>query len=89
MCFNSLFQLKFFTNCIVSGIELYNGIPNSLFHRVARHESHPLHVSLWKMISNLDTDALTMMYALASSNSVLAKMGASGTDKLPSVRTCT
>lgn len=68
-----------------AGIEMYNGLPNHLFYRAARHEQNPLHVTLWNIIANLDPEPIVLMGNMMASGTVLMKMAHSGTDQLPSV----
>lgn len=69
-----------------AGIEMYNGLPNHLFYRAARHEQNPLHVTLWNIIANLDPEPIVLMGNMMASGTVLMKMAYSGTDQLPSVK---
>nr|XP_022303590.1 beta-lactamase domain-containing protein 2-like [Crassostrea virginica] len=66
------------------GIEMYNGLPNHLFYRAARHEQNPLHVTLWNIIANLDPEPIMLMGNMMASGTVLMKMAHSGTAQLPS-----
>ena len=69
-----------------AGIEMYNGLPNHLFYRAARHEQNPLHVTLWNIIANLDPEPIMLMGNMMASGTVLMKMAHSGTAQLPSVK---
>ena len=65
---------------------MYNGLPNHLFYRAARHEQNPLHVTLWNIIANLDPEPIMLMGNMMASGTVLMKMAHSGTDHLPWVK---
>ncbi|XP_048728760.2 beta-lactamase domain-containing protein 2-like [Ostrea edulis] len=66
------------------GIELYHGLPNNLYYRMARHEPMSLYSILWKAMSSLDFEPLRIIYRLFDAESIFMKGARSGTDRLPS-----